>query len=132
MHAVRAFALSSNGQKQGWLGALADPRISKALALIHAAPASPLNLEGLARHVGMSRSLFASRFMACVGTSPKQYLNAWRMHLAREALASGSTTVSALAENLGYQSESAFRTAFRKFDGRSPREYKRDAKTADG
>lgn len=128
MHLVRTYALTEGRQRIGWLGGLSDPKISRAIACIHNEPAGHWSLQRLAAVTGMSRSLFAARFTQCIGQSPRQYLSAWRMHLAREALLDGRQSVSALAELLGYQSESAFRTAFRKYEGKSPREYLRDVR----
>ena len=132
MHAVRAYALSSTDSKIGWLGGMSDPRISRALARMHAQPEEDWDLARLSSVAGMSRSLFAARFVECIGSSPKKYLGAWRMHLAREALAAGGKTVAALAEGLGYQSEAAFRLAFKKFGGKSPRDYVRSLRGEGG
>ena len=72
----------------------------------------------------MSRSVFAAAFKAKVGTPPLTYLINWRMTLARDALRSGSRSISELAAATGYESESAFSTAFRREVGSSPRHYR--------
>lgn len=46
----------------GWLDALAEPRLRRALALIHDEIAEPWTVARLASAVGMSRSAFASLF----------------------------------------------------------------------
>ena len=56
--------------------------------------------------------------------SPYQYLTRWRMLLAGDRLENSSDPVSAISRSLGYDSESAFSSAFRRVMGCSPREYR--------
>jgi AraC-like DNA-binding protein len=72
----------------------------------------------------MSRSTFALRFKETVGASPMEYLTRWRMLLAGDRLLTGSDPISTIALSLGYESESAFSTAFKRVMGRSPRHYR--------
>ena len=55
---------------RGWLSALRDGQVGKALQLIHARPAQDWTVDSLAREVGLSRSVFADRFAHHVGVSP--------------------------------------------------------------
>lgn len=121
---VRTYALST-GSTLGWLAGLGDPQIARALAIIHREPASHWSVAALARAAGLSRSVFAARFYARVGQTTMNYLRAWRMHLACEALAGSNISVSELSLDLGYQSEAAFRAVFRCATGFSPREFRR-------
>jgi AraC-like DNA-binding protein len=73
----------------------------------------------------MSRSTFALRFKETVGASPLEYLTRWRMLLAADRLENSSDSISVIALSLGYESESAFSTAFKRVTGRSPRRYSR-------
>ncbi len=109
----------------GWLFALADRRMSAALAAMHGDPARAWTLQQLARCAGMSRSTFALRFKETVGTSPMDYLTRWRMRLADDRLAGSDDPVSVIALSLGYESESAFSTAFKRIMARSPRQCRR-------
>ncbi|MFD1346455.1 helix-turn-helix transcriptional regulator [Nesterenkonia halotolerans] len=88
------------------------------------APAKSWSLEDLARASSMSRSTFAQRFRDTVGTSPLAYLIDWRMLLAQRALHTRDTRIGALAFTLGYSSESAFSSAFKKHLGESPLAYR--------
>lgn len=106
----------------GWIGAAADPRIGKALNLIHSDIAHDWRVDELARAVGMSRSAFAAAFKARAGAPPLDYLLRWRMQVAREALRQGGT-VAAVAEKVGYASESAFGAAFKRVYGCAPKRY---------
>jgi AraC-like DNA-binding protein len=114
----------------GWLFALADKQMSAAITSMHEAPAHCWTLQELAERVGMSRSSFALKFKATVGTSPMEYLTRWRMLLAGDRLTNSSDPVSAIAGSLGYESESAFSTAFKRVMGCSPRQYSRGGNSA--
>jgi AraC-like DNA-binding protein len=109
----------------GWLFALADKQMSVAIGALHRDPAARWTLQALAEQVGMSRSAFAKRFKETVGTAPMEYLARWRMLLAGDRLAHSGDPVSVIALSLGYESESAFSTAFKRVMGVSPRRYGR-------
>jgi AraC-like DNA-binding protein len=109
----------------GWLFALADRQMGAAINAMHADPAHGWTLQRLAEHAGMSRSTFALKFKATVGASPMGYLTRWRMLVAGDRLANSSDPVSVIALSLGYESESAFSTAFKRVMGCSPRQYGR-------
>jgi AraC-like DNA-binding protein len=109
----------------GWLFALADPQMSDAIHSMHDDPAHPWILQELAERVGMSRSSFARRFKETVGATPIDYLTRWRMLLAGDRLTNSSDPISVISQSLGYESESAFGTAFKRVMGCSPRRYSR-------
>ncbi len=107
----------------GWLFALADKQMSAAMTAMHDDPARRWTLKELAARAGMSRSTFALRFKETVGTSPMDYLTHWRMLLAGDRLENSRDPISAIAPSLGYESEAAFSTAFKRVMGCSPRQY---------
>ncbi|MBM7044191.1 MULTISPECIES: AraC family transcriptional regulator [Rhizobium] len=109
----------------GWLFALEDKQIGGTINAMHQDPAHRWTLQELAEHAGMSRSTFALRFKQLVGKSPMDYLTRWRMLLAADRLANSSDPISVIALSLGYESESAFSTAFKRAMGCSPRQYGR-------
>ncbi len=112
----------------GWLFALADGQMRAAMTAMHEDPAHGWTLQELAECAGMSRSTFALKFKETVGSSPMEYLTRWRMLLAGEKLTGSSDPVSVVARSLGYESESAFSTAFKRVMGCSPRRYGRGGK----
>lgn len=109
----------------GWLFALADRQIGMAIAAMHEEPAHRWTLHELAERAGMSRSSFALKFKESVGRSPMEYLTRWRMLKAGTRLVNSSDPVSVIAQSLGYESESAFSTTFKRVMGGSPRQYGR-------
>ena len=107
----------------GVLGGLADPKLSKALANIHAEVGRGWTVAELARRAGMSRSVFARRFSEAVGAAPVEYLLRWRMALAKDALLHSRGTLEEIAATVGYKSASAFSTAFSHRVGCPPSDY---------
>ncbi|MCU9949505.1 AraC family transcriptional regulator [Pseudomonas sp. PDM13] len=120
IQAIRAWLERDPAARTGWLGALQDRQVGRALALIHRDPARNWTLESLAGEVAMSRSAFAARFSEQVGEPAMHYLARWRMSLALSWLQDGEMGVGQLAERLGYQSDAAFSRAFKRFNGMAP------------
>jgi AraC-like DNA-binding protein len=114
----------------GWLFALADKQMGTAISAMHDDPAHPWTLQELAERVGMSRSTFALKFKETVGEPPMEYLTRWRMLLGGDRLANSGDPISVIALSLGYESESAFSTAFKRVMGCSPRQYGRGGNPA--
>ena len=119
VQAIRAWLASADCER-GWLAALHDQQIGRALAAIHRETARDWTVANLANEVGMSRSAFSARFRELVGDSVGHYITEWRMQLAREALVSTPLSLAVLAETYGYQSEAAFSRAFKRSFGVSP------------
>jgi AraC-like DNA-binding protein len=122
---LRSFLASETGPTSGWLAALSDPKIAQAIHLMHEDPARRWTLKHLASAIGVSRSAFALRFRTLVGTPPLDYLLQWRMRLARKALRDDTASVSSIGLSLGYTSESAFSSTFKRVTGQSPLQYRR-------
>jgi AraC-like DNA-binding protein len=114
---------------EGFLAALNDERIARALSALHTTPGEDWRVDTLAREAGMSRTVFAERFAKLLGKTPMQYLAGWRMHLADEMLRVRRSSVAQIAERLGYQTETAFRRAFRRVRGVGPGDVRRRART---
>jgi AraC family transcriptional activator of mtrCDE len=109
----------------GLLAALFDSKISNALSAIHNHPGRRWTLESLASEAAMGRSSFAQQFNALTGLPPMQYLTAWRMQEAKTLLTNTTLSLGHIAEHCGYESETAFRKAFKKTTGTPPGEVRR-------
>lgn len=120
----------------GWLGALVDRRIGRALAALHEAPFRTWSVSGLAEIAAMSRSSFAERFTTLVGEPPLQYQTHWRLALAKDMLENTELRVKDAARRVGYESEAAFSRAFKARFGVAPKSAKhrvrQDAETGPG
>jgi AraC-like DNA-binding protein len=108
----------------GWIAALRDPVLAPAMSLLHAEPARKWTVAEIAARVAVSRSLLDTRFRQVLGRSPIRYLAEWRMHLAKDMLATTTMTVGAVSRRVGYESEEAFSRAFKRTLGRSPGDWR--------
>jgi AraC-like DNA-binding protein len=125
VQALRAHLAEGSSGGVGWLFALADEQIGPAINAIHGDPAHRWTLQELAGQIGMSRSGFAQKFKAAVGATLIDYLTRWRMLLAGDRLTNSNDSILVISQSLGYESESAFGTAFKRVMGCSPRQYSR-------
>ncbi len=123
--ALRLHVEGGSSSGVGSLFALADKQMRAAIDAMHADPAHRWTLQTLAERAGMSRSAFALKFKETVGSSPMDYRTRWRMLLAGDRLTNSSDPISVIAPSLGYDSESAFSTAFKRVMDCSPRRYAR-------
>ena len=125
---LRLHVASGRSAGAGWLSALADPQLCVALTAMHGDISRRWSLAELSKTAGMSRSGFASRFRQVAGISPLEYLARWRMHSAADRLRTTSHSILRIANSVGYESDAAFSTAFKKALGQSPRKYRYGAR----
>ena len=116
---IRGWAENEAAPK-GWLAALRDKRLGRALTAIHRDPGRAWPLDELAARAGLSRSVFCERFAALVGVAPGHYLARWRMRLASQWLQVERLSIAEAADRLGYGSEAAFSRAFKRVTGVAP------------
>ncbi|KPC00569.1 Transcriptional regulator [Pseudomonas amygdali pv. lachrymans] len=128
---VRGWVAGGCGNATGWLGALQDPRLSRAIVMMHQHPGRSWTVATLAHEARHSRSVFAQRFLEATGKPPLQYLTELRMRLALHSLSREQHSVEAVANQLGYGSLAAFSRAFKRTVGISPGAV-RAAKSVDG
>ncbi len=112
----------------GLLAALSDPRLSAALAAIHDQPGSDWTVQTLADKALLSRAAFAQRFNELLGEPPMRYLLRWRMTTALVRLREGRCSVAQVAGDLGFETEAAFRRAFKRIHGFGPGLARREAR----
>ena len=127
---IRTWVEGRCGDATGWLAAVRDPQIGRALVAMHQRPGHPWSVEMLGEAAGLSRSTFSERFTAMMGMSPSQYLTRWRMHLASVWLSRDRLSISEVANRLGYQSEPSFSRAFKRLRGAPPGALRRTAGNA--
>jgi AraC-like DNA-binding protein len=132
IQAIRSWISGDAAAKTGWLGALRDKQIGRAIAFIHRDPVHDWTLASLAAKVGMSRSAFAARFTQLVGEPAMRYVARWKMYAAMMWLKEEDVSLGELASRLGYESEAAFSRAFKRFTGVSPGSVRRDRPSGKG
>ena len=123
---LRQEALRVGREQTGLLAGLGDSVTARALSAMHGDVAGNWTVASLARRCNMSRSTFAAHFRKVVGIGPIDYLLRWRMMLAKDELRHGSRGIGEIALAIGFQSSSAFSTAFTKAVGCSPRKFLRE------
>jgi AraC-like DNA-binding protein len=122
---LRLYMNEQHEGRTGWLAGVSDRIVGAALGAMHRNPAQAWTVEELARTANTSRSVLAERFQNLVGTSPMQYLTQWRMMLAANLLSRSSTSLARIAEDVGYQTDTAFSRAFRREFGKPPATWRR-------
>jgi AraC-like DNA-binding protein len=122
---LRAHMNQQGEDRTGWLAGVNDRIVGAALKALHQKPAHGWTLEELARAAGTSRSVLAERFQQLVGRSPMQYLTQWRMLLAANLLCRSNAPLARIAEDIGYQTDTAFSRAFRREFGAPPAAWRR-------
>jgi len=125
VYAIRAYTSSSAAPPRGWLAAMSDQHLSKAIQAMHAGIDRIWSVASLAREARMSRSAFALKFKSVLGQTPLEYLTRWRMHKAGAMIRSNNMSFSEVASAIGYGSESSFSRVFSREMGEAPREYRR-------
>lgn len=112
-------------RRSGWLAAVRDPEVGRALGLMHAQPERKWTVTTLASASGLSRSAFSGRFQALVGAAPMHYLASWRMQRAMQLLRQPRLSIGQVASRVGYDSTVAFHRAFRRYIGETPTVWRR-------
>jgi AraC-like DNA-binding protein len=126
---LRLYVNEQSAGRSGWLAAVGDRIVGAALTQLHTRPAHAWTLETLARAAGTSRSVLAERFQQLVGSAPMEYLTQWRMLLAASLLCRSNAPLARIAEDIGYQTDTAFIRAFRREYGVPPAAWRRQQST---
>lgn len=124
---LRRHFASEQGAR-GWLAAVQDPAIGRALSLVHEDPGGPWSAAELGSRVGLSRTRFFERFTELVGEPPARYVTRWRVHTATDLMRTRGLSTAQIAERVGYASEDAFTKVFKRHVGVSPSVYRRRLK----
>lgn len=130
VEAVRRCVQGMADGQSGWLAAVRDAVVGRALAAIHGEPARNWSLEALAREAGASKTVLSERFTALLERSPMSYLTYWRLQLAAQRLRECDRPVDAIAAEVGYESTPAFTRAFGRQFGAPPARWRRQRRSA--
>ena len=122
---LRLYMNEQGAGRIGWLAGVRDRIVGAALNSLHKDPAHAWTLEELAHAAGTSRSVLAERFLHLVGSPPMQYLTQWRMLLAANLLVRSNAPLVHIAQDVGYQTDTAFSRAFRREYGAPPATWRR-------
>ncbi len=126
---LRLYMNLQGEDRTGWLAGVRDRIVGAALSAMHQRPAHAWTLDELAREAGTSRSVLAERFQHLMGSSPMNYLRQWRMLLAANLLTRSNVPLARIAEDVGYETDTAFIRAFRREFGAPPAAWRKSRST---
>jgi len=99
--------------------------IKKALEYIRMNYSRKISVNEIASSTGLDRSYLYSLFIEYLNTSPQEYLIGYRMEKARELMNVPTLAIGDVSRSVGYDDPLTFSKAFKKFYGKSPREYRK-------
>ncbi|HMM73342.1 AraC family transcriptional regulator [Ottowia sp.] len=109
----------------GWLGALGDPVLYKALRHLHERPDEHWTQQNLAEATGVSKTVLCQHFQSVLNMSPMRYLREWKLYLASAELTQSAEPIIRIAERAGYGTEAAFCRAFARHHGMPPAKWRK-------
>jgi AraC-like DNA-binding protein len=122
--AIRSYLEGDDAAARG-LGGFGDPQLGRALDAVHRAPEYNWTVEAMATQAGMSRTSFAVLFQKKMSMTPMQYVTSWRMEVAKKLLGDPRKTLTDVAEQSGYASDSAFARVFKREIGHTPAAFRK-------
>lgn len=132
IEAMRSYLQLPEAGAAPWAGALFDEHLGPMLSLLHSTPARPWTLQEMANESGLSRTVFAERFLKVVGVPPAAYVRNFRMEMSKDLLRTSDADVRLIARRVGYSSEAAFCNVFKKTVGLTPSEFRERARIPGG
>lgn len=122
---LRRYMNELPSDQAGLLAASRDPAVGRVIELLHGEPEHEWTVSDLARRVGVSRTRLSERFRELLDDTPMSYLAKWRLRLGAELLSTTERSVSEIAADVGYASESAFNRAFKRQYDLPPAQYRK-------
>ena len=114
-----------NEDATGFLAALRDRRVYRALTLIHQEPEFGWTLASLGERVGMSKATLVRRFQEVVGVAPMAYIADWRIMKAHSLIKYSATPFEQIADATGFASARTLSRAFQRHYSCTPSELRR-------
>lgn len=130
MEALRLYMQELPEDATGWLAAVRDPVVGRALRALHRAPGRDWSVDALAKTAASSRSNLAARFHDVLGEPPMHYLTQLRMQMAAELLRDRAGNITRVADEVGYDSAAAFQRAFKRHFGVPPGAWREECTAA--
>jgi AraC-like DNA-binding protein len=117
--------VESGASTTGFLAAMRDRRIHKALSLIHRDPAFNWTLESLGQQINMSRATLVRKFQDAVGVAPMAYVSNWRIEKAHNLISYSTRSLEDIADTTGFASARTLGKAYQRRYARTPSETRR-------
>jgi DNA-binding LacI/PurR family transcriptional regulator len=98
--------------------------VTRALAYLRSNPGTNMSAGEMARHAGMSRRSFEMALQAECGKSPGVFLQEMRKNRAKSLLRESDLAIAEIGRECGYQEAAVFSVAFKRWTGKSPRDFR--------
>ena len=105
-----------------------DAAFMRSLAMIHERYADKLTIDELASEAKLSKSTYMRRFLYVCKMPPAEYITRKRIEVAENMLAHSKESIMAIAEAVGFYDAAHFSRTFKKVNGTSPLEYRKNSK----
>ena len=125
MHELIRLGRTTSATARPLRGGLPVWRQKRVVEFIEEHLAEEISLAALAGLVDLSLYHFARAFRQSFGAPPHRYHMARRMDRAKSLLQRPALSVTQIGIQIGFRETSSFTTAFRKFTGLTPTEYRR-------
>ena len=99
--------------------------VNKAMEYIINNYQNVVNVNEIADYLSLNRSYLTTIFKKALKVSPQKFLLMYRMKKAMELLMNTDYTINQIAISCGYSNQLSFSKAFHKFQGLSPREFRK-------
>lgn len=108
--------------EEEWLSG--EEAVRRAVFYVRQHYEEPLVLTEIAAHVHLSPSYFSRLFKATMGQSFGEFLTQERLKHARHLLGHSEVPIEIIAQRTGFSSATYFATNFRRWEGKTPRQYR--------
>jgi AraC-like DNA-binding protein len=112
------------GANHRQIRALQKWRLKRVVEYVDNHLSNRISLSDLAAVAGLSPMHFASQFRVATGLRPHEFLLRRRVCWAEELLQNSTMTIVEIALTVGFQTQRYFTTVFKKFVGRTPRQWR--------
>ncbi|NNU63606.1 helix-turn-helix domain-containing protein [Ochrobactrum soli] len=103
---------------------LSAEKIERLRSIIQESLAKPIKIEELASITGLAPTQFRVLFKNAFGLTPNQYILQERVNWARWLLSNTDKSLTTIAAEAGFGSQSYFTEIFKRFTGTTPREFR--------
>jgi AraC-like DNA-binding protein len=105
-----------------------DLGIKRALTYVESHLTAAIPVAVLAREARMSESHFKKQFSRQIGMPPIEYASQRRIEYGKQKLRCAGLTITQIAMDTGFATSQHFATAFKRFTGLTPREFRQREK----
>ena len=124
IHLLRQYCIFSHTVLQQQRG-LAPWQVRRVVGFMRENLSSVITLQDLANVVNLSRFHFCSAFRIATGATPHEFLRNLRMDVACELIKGSNLSIREIGQSVGYETASAFTSAFHKALKCTPSQYRR-------